>query len=384
MAAMNRPNRPTGEVMQTRETSEAKLTAVAVFPPNSFLENLAVRADGSVLVTEILQHQLWYVPPPAEGAPADPVPVHTFGQFTMGITEAEPDMFYVNTSDPFTAHRSFLHRLDLRHWNPGEPAPAETVLEFPGRAGGLNGSCLLAPAVLVLADSLAGLIWRVDLPDGGCTPTARVWLEHDSLAPDPGGAPVLGIVPQQPGVNGVRYAPRDGHLYYTSTGQKLFMRVPVHPGTYDPAGAPEFVAGGTMADDFCLDEDAGVAYVTTHRQNTIDRVPLQPGSSGTRQIVAGDPFDEQLAGPSSAAWGRRPGDYGRVVYVTSDGGLVAPPPDGIVQPAKLLRAELPTTGAPDTTRAPVQAMTDGARTRRQTQPRRHVPAPGIPPQPRNE
>jgi len=107
-------------------------------------------------------------------------------------------------------------------------------------------------------------------------------------------------------------------------------------------------------------------------------VPLQPGGSGTRQIVAGDPFDEQLAGPSSAAWGRRPGDCGRVAYVTSDGGLVAPPADGIVRRAKLLRAELPTTGPPDTTRAPAQTMADGARTRRQTQPRRHVPAPAIP------
>ena len=327
--------------MQT--TSQARLTTVAVFPENSFLENLAVRADDSILVTEVLQKQLWYVPPVTEAVPAVPVPVHTFDQFTMGITEAEPDVFCVNTSDPFTAHESFLHRLDLRDWQPGEPAHPETVLEFPGQAGGLNGSCLLAPGVLVLADSLAGLIWRVDLAPGDGEPTARVWLQHNSLAYDPGGAPVLGMVPHQPGVNGIRYAARTNYLYYTSTGKKLFMRVPVDSGTHEPAGAPEFVAGGTMADDFCLDEDAGVAYVTTHRENTIDRVPLQPGCA--RQIVSGDPFDDQLAGPSSAAWGRRPGDYGRIAYVTSDGGLVAPPPDGIVRPPKLLRADLPANGA---------------------------------------
>jgi len=99
-----------------------------------------------------------------------------------------------------------------------------------------------------------------------------------------------------------------------------------------------------MADDFCLDEDAGVAYVTTHRQNTIDRVPLATGSSDARQIVAGEPFSEELIGPSSAAWGRCPGDYGRIAYVTTDGGLVAPPPDGIVRPAKLLQIELAGVG----------------------------------------
>src|SRR5215471_5731536 len=132
--------------MQTEAASPATLTTMAVFPENSFLENLAVRADSSVLVTKILQKQLWYVPPVAGAVPAEPVPVHTFDQFTMGIVEAEPDVFYVNTSDPFTAHKSYLHRLNLRQWTPGAPVRTETVLEFPGQAGGLNGSCLLAPS----------------------------------------------------------------------------------------------------------------------------------------------------------------------------------------------------------------------------------------------
>src|SRR5215831_18064582 len=164
--------------MQPQQASLAKLTTVAVFPQNSFLENLVVRADGSILVTEILQKQLWYIPP-AAAVPAEPVLVHTFEQFTMGIVEAEPDVFYINSSDPFTAHKSYLHRLDLRHWHPGEPARAERVLAFDERAGGLNGSCLLAPGVIVLADSLAGLIWRVDLPAAvGGTPAAQDWLQH--------------------------------------------------------------------------------------------------------------------------------------------------------------------------------------------------------------
>jgi len=156
--------------------------------------------------------------------------------------------------------------------------------------------------------------------------------------------PDSALVPPQPGINGVRYAARTSYLYYTCTAQQLFMRVPVRPRTHDPAGAPEFIAGGVMADDFCLDEEAGVAYVTTHRQNTVDRVSLQPDGNGARQIVAGEPFDEQLVGPSSAAWGRQPGDYGRVASVTTDGGLIAPPTDDIVRPARLLRAELPAAG----------------------------------------
>jgi sugar lactone lactonase YvrE len=97
--------------------------------------------------------------------------------------------------------------------------------------------------------------------------------------------------PPQPGVNGIRFAAGSNTVYYTSTAQKLLMRVYVDPTTHEPASEPELVASGTMSDDFCIDEDAGVAYVTTHRENTIDRVPLAPGGPhAPRQIVAGDPL----------------------------------------------------------------------------------------------
>jgi hypothetical protein len=317
------------------DTSAAKLTTVATFPRYYLLENLAVRADGSILVTAALQRELWYIPPADTAVPAEPVLVHTFDHDAMGIAETEPDVFCVNTSAGFTTHESFLHRFDLRNWTPGTPVRAETVLDFGGRAGGLNGSCLLAPGVIVLADSVAGLLWRADLPAGG-TATARVWLRHHTLASE---RDTL-LVPPGAGVNGVRYAAGAGYLYYTSTAPRLFMRVPVDLGTHEPAGPPELVAGGIKADDFCLDENAGVAYVTTHGRNTIDRVPLAPGGTGARQVVAGEPFDERLVGPTSAVWGRRPGDYGRVVYVTTDGGVVAPPTDDLVRPASVIRAEL--------------------------------------------
>jgi Thiamine pyrophosphate enzyme, C-terminal TPP binding domain len=67
-----------------------------------------------------------------------------------------------------------------------------------------------------------------------------------------------------------------------------------------------------MADDFCIDEDAGVAYLTTHRENTIDCVSLDLAKNSERFIVAGDPFTEELIGPSSAARSRIPGEYGKV------------------------------------------------------------------------
>src|SRR5215471_10895779 len=49
-------------------TPGARLTTVAEFPVGTFLEDLVVREDGSMLVTDLHKKQLWYVPAPAKGA----------------------------------------------------------------------------------------------------------------------------------------------------------------------------------------------------------------------------------------------------------------------------------------------------------------------------
>ncbi|HWE90435.1 MAG TPA: hypothetical protein VG317_13320 [Pseudonocardiaceae bacterium] len=315
---------------------EATITPVAYFPEKYFLENLAVRVDGSVLITAVLQQELWIAPSTPSDSMVSPILVHRFDHPITGIVEVEPDVFVVSLTEGYTTHESHLVRIDLTGWTPGEPVSPEIIFTFDDRVRALNGSCLLGPGVLAIADCFAGLIWRVDLGEGARSATARVWLAHDTMGDDPDSevAP-----PPQPGVNGVRYSARTGHLYYTSTAQQVFMRVPVDPATLDPAGGAEFVAAIDNADDFCVDEDAGFAYVTRHRGNTVDRVPLTPRHGSEVRHLAGDPLDEALVGPSSAAWGRGPGDHARVLYVTTDGGTTAPP-NGIIRNAALLRVDL--------------------------------------------
>jgi hypothetical protein len=239
------------------------LTPVAYFPEKYFLENLAVRADGSVLITAVLQKELWLVPGPEPRLEVPPVLMHTFEFLVMGIVEIEPDVFVISLTDGYTTHESHLARIDLNGWTPGEPLDPEIIYTFTDdRVRALNGNCLL----------------------------------------------------------------------------------PFDPTTLDPAGDAQFVAAVDNADDFCLDEDAGFAYVTRHRANTLDRVPLAPRHGSEVRHLAGDPFNPVLAGPSSAYWGRRPGEHGRVAYVTTDGGTTAPP-DGIIRNAALLRVQLhPATG----------------------------------------
>ena len=87
-----------------------------------------------------------------------------------------------------------------------------------------------------------------------------------------------------------------------------------------------------------IDDERGVAYVTGHRENRIDRIPLRPG--GVVRPLAGRPLNGMLLGPSSAAWSRAPGETGQVLYVTTDGGQTAPAPDGTVRKAKVVRMDL--------------------------------------------
>jgi hypothetical protein len=315
-----------------------------------FLESLAVRADGSILVTVANRNELWYVPPADPDEQVDPVHLTTFSHSAMGIVEVAPDIFCIATSPvveyqaavlaghSFESRESYLHRLDMRRWAAGEPIKPETVLHFPEPARGLNGSCVIAPNTLLIADCFAGLIWRVDLPANGGQATARIWLKHDSMAHDPDGP-----MPDQPGINGIQYAAHINYIYYTNTAQELFMRVPVDPDTNDPAGEPEFVAGGMMGDDFCIDDKLGAAYIATHRQNTIDRVSLEPSeNSYVRHSIVGRPFTLQLIGPTNGKWGRRNGEYGRIAYYLTDGGTKAPPiaAGGIARPATVVRVEL--------------------------------------------
>ncbi len=321
-------------MMSHNNAPEARLVTVAEFPKQYFLENLAVREDNSVLVHVNNKKELWYVPPAQKDQVVEPIRLHTYNENATGIVELERDVFALFSTNFYTTHESFLHRLDLRHWQPGTPIAPELLCQFPERAGGLNGACLLAPGVLLVADSLAGLIWRVEIAANSSKTTFQVWLAHESMSYYPGA-----MKPEQPGVNGIRYAEKTKYLYYTATAKKLLMRVKVDPDSLAPAAAPELVVAGRMGDDLLIDEDAEVIYLTTHRQNTIDIVSMNPGlNSGFTQSVAGDPDREEIIGPSAGAWSRGPGDLGRVAYFITDGGTASPPIDG-ARPAKLLRVE---------------------------------------------
>src|SRR5215472_156229 len=130
----------------------ARLTTVAEFPVGTFLEDLAVRSDGSMLVTDLHKKQLWYVPAPTGDGTVQPLLLHTFDQAPFDITETERDVFYVDAANYTTTHDSYLYRVDLRRWEPGMAVPVQSLLKFPFPLSSVNGACALTPNVILVAD----------------------------------------------------------------------------------------------------------------------------------------------------------------------------------------------------------------------------------------
>ncbi|KAH8703714.1 hypothetical protein BGW36DRAFT_355122 [Talaromyces proteolyticus] len=311
-------------------------TEIATFPPRYLLENIVVRHDGSIIITAYNQRELYYLPNPGQSE-VKPRLMYTFKDYPTGIVEATPDVFYISTVSimrgKLEGNPARLYKLDMRNFTGDLPEPV-LALTFPPEALGLNGSCALSPSVLLLADSWAGLIWRVDVPEIDSTPpSVQVWYKHDMMG--------RGKNPRTidvPGINGVKYHSRLYQVYFTNTAQTIFGRVQVDPATLGPLGDPVEVTDRWMwADDFIIDERANVAYVTTHRQNSIEKIHLK---TGVRQNCIGNPLTLKLLGPTAGAWSHQSKDYGRVAYFLTDGGHMNPY-EGVFRDAKVLRVEFP-------------------------------------------
>lgn len=190
-------------------------------------------------------------------------------------------------------------------------------------------------------DLFAG-IWRVELDVTQSPPTAkaRVWLSDPTMAGE------LTLPDFQPGVNGLKYSAVTQRVYYTSTQQRLFCQVRVNQQNLAPEGDVEVVAAGMQADDLIVDDtnsEKPVAYVTTHRDNTVLKIALasrdQKRSTAEDNVsifLEGTDQDQTMLGPTAGSWA--PGQVGKCAYFTADGGLKNVS-GGFVKRAKVVRVD---------------------------------------------
>src|ERR1700757_2227006 len=99
---------------------QARLTVLTEFPEHYFLENMAVRTDGSMLITVQNRKELWFVPAAADARPLQPSLLRTFEFNTTFIVEWQPDRFLLGVADVYDTREARLYEVDIRGWTPGQ------------------------------------------------------------------------------------------------------------------------------------------------------------------------------------------------------------------------------------------------------------------------
>jgi hypothetical protein len=308
-----------------RHTPQPTSYIVHQFPNPTWVENIAVRQSGELLVTLLTTPDLYLIDPllaiADPNSSKNPTLVHSFAPFTsvLGITEVEPDHFYViagnaSASPDFSPGSYSVVSVDLTSYDAahGTGVVTQEVAKFP-EAGVLNGMTTLdaSKGLLIIADSTEGAVYVLDVNNGD----SSTLLQEPETAVPPGG---------EVGVNGLKVLPIDGtdtvYVYFDNTSASLLCRVPICLSTLEKTGPVETLQSGYSADDFALDLIEGVVYMADGNTNSINRVPL---AGGQVTPVLGGVNDTLIEGPTSVAVGKGATDE-IVKYITTDGGLLAP------------------------------------------------------------
>ena len=307
------------------------------FPRGAWIENIAVRPNGQLLLTRLDTSELYLF----DFASRDPHPVLVYrfpnALALTGIAEIAPDVFaisagnYTQASGP-TPGSWAVWRVDLSGWSSTPSNETSTTLaatqvskiaDVP-QAAYLKGMSPLSERYLLLSDFRAGVVYRLDIHTGAYS----IVIANSETIAIP--HPLFGAA----GVNGLHV--RGDYLYFTNTGQNIFARTPIHDdGT--PAGPSSIVAHTQASTDY-FDGFTfgahGAAYLGTGSGNTVVR--LDP-SGGPEERIAGSPDSTVMAEPTNGAFGRGASDQG-VLYMGTGGGIAAP------VKGKIVAIEAETTG----------------------------------------
>ncbi|KAL8791817.1 MAG: hypothetical protein Q9195_005553 [Heterodermia aff. obscurata] len=278
------------------------------FPNGTFVENLAIRPDGSILLSFITAPELYLLQP--SSTKPNPRLLHRFDNATstLGITEISHDTFIIAVTTIVGAAQGVPGSSSL--WRISFPTPKSPPrITLAARIPNVvtpNGLVTLNKHKILLADSAKGLVFAVDVDTG----ISNVAITDPLFANN--GRPIS--------VNGLKIR---GHtLYFTNTAQNLLGRVDIDLETGAALGPASTVVDalppGKGYGDLAL-SGGGIAYVTNAAGNFVERVDVR---SRRQVIIAGQINSTEIAEPTAAALGRRGEED--VLFVTTGGGLLIP------------------------------------------------------------
>ena len=273
-----------------------------------WIENIAVRSSGEILAVGLTPN-LFQINPLGN---TTPVIVETFPApitAIAGLTETLPDVFYVtagnitNTTVVATAGTLSVWEVNMAGYTSkaGLVTPIKKIADFP-EAGLLDGMTTLnsLDGLLLISDPVLGIVWSLNINTGAKSQIISI---ADMKA-------ITGMVPAL-GVNGIRYD--DGYLYFTTTTQQIFVRLPINPDG-SAAGNPVIINSSFgRPDDFALDE-VNNCYVATNA----DSLTLLK-ADGSSILLAGGASSTALPGITGAKFGRTEADK-EILYMGTTGG----------------------------------------------------------------
>ncbi len=278
---------------------------VAEFPPGTFLESIAVSADGTLFVSSHLDGKVLRMG--ADGVPV--VHAAIAGKATgLALTPAGDLLLTAWDADGLPT----LYTIS--------PQGVVAVLVSLPDAIFLNGLTPLSPSTYLIADSYRGAIWHLNLADQ----SVGLWLEHPLLARRSEDR-------EFPAVNGLKIF---GQMLYASNTERMqLIRIPIQPN--GEPGEPEIVVEPVNLDDFAFDRE-GNLYGTTHIYNSVVRIT--PDGRITTIAEA----EQGMAGSTALAFGAGADDR-TSLYVVTNGGLSFPLSSGL-ETAKVVRLHIGIAG----------------------------------------
>ncbi|KAI0401079.1 hypothetical protein F4802DRAFT_601354 [Xylaria palmicola] len=299
--------------------------------PRTWVENIAVRSNGDLLVTMLLPNASLYTLRRPYSATREVALVHTFQNASglLGITETDTDTFAI-LSVRFTETLAAipgsstlwglsLRRDRLRTWK----IASLPHVQVPNGITAIPGT-----SAVLAADSSGGTVTRCDTRTGTCEVVLAARAET---------TPGTGDGREPTGINGIHYrGGDDGHVYWSNSNLASIFRTRVDRHGYLAANASADVQvqrvgrlDASFIDDFAID-DAGRFWVTVGHNNTVAAL----WRNGEVEVVAGSLADFAVAGCTAAAFGRTAHDS-RTLYVVTNGALRAPV-NGTTEPGKIV------------------------------------------------
>ncbi|KAI0378840.1 hypothetical protein F5Y04DRAFT_261161 [Hypomontagnella monticulosa] len=297
---------------------------------DDFVENIAVRSNGDLLVTLFYPSASVYtVKRPFSDYPTMSL-IHTFEDANglTGIVETGPDTFVVTAALYQELAVPSPNTTSLWQFKLGgedQAVSTRRIVRLPQNLL-LNGLVFvpgIRPAVLA-ADGLLGVITRVDLTTG----------QHEVILDVPELKPVTGS-PLLLGANGLKI--RDGFVYWSNTDLVSIYRIRIDEEGY-PVNEAEVekvvtLEGASGVDDFAFD-GLGNIWAATNINNTVVTIR----TDGRQDVVVGSQTELTVAGDTAVAFGKTPVDE-FTLYVTTSGAAAAPVNGTIVEPGKIVAVD---------------------------------------------